>query len=509
MSLAWLLPAAFWLLVVAWRPAVLGFYHDDWFTLRPMSVAATASFMVEQASRPIYGALMSAARLALPTDPLAYQILLALLIAASALAIARLGRRIAVLAGAAPSAAAWAGAFAAATWITAPWEMGVSVWPTTFPAQISVIGFCAMALAVLRDAPLRSKALTALPIFFVASLISELFWLSFLPVLLILLATGRGWVDRARMREVAVLALGFVALQGVLVLQNRLWVLLGVGINRSFNAAWLDTSWLSLSLLPAEISKALIFPTAAWALLAVMLVAALVGAARAGRLRFVSLTLAAMAAGMLLSLLLFALAGYRVESLGVFSRTTVVMSVWLCLLPALVVAGAANQATGLRLASALLLLSFLALLALSAVRNTDAWISSWRFQQALLDSLPVERLRQARPASFLLIDARKPEGAAEGLEAFWDTSGAIYLRRPELRGVFTPVDYRHFAVMADTASKQTIWNGTEVVQAWCHSPDTPLWSLPASTEVYVWSYPARRLVRLDAPARIGCTPTAQ
>ena len=190
-SPGWLLPALLWLAVVAWRPAVLGFYHDDWATLWPMSAGVFAKFMLEQASRPVYGALMSAARLALPADPLAYQILLVVLIGASAAAIGRLGRRIAVLAGAVPSAATWAGIFAATTWIAIPWGMGVSVWPTTFPAQISVLAFCAMALAVLRETSLRRRALTALPIFFFASLISELFWLSFLPVLLILLGTGR------------------------------------------------------------------------------------------------------------------------------------------------------------------------------------------------------------------------------------------------------------------------------------------------------------------------------
>jgi len=150
-----------------------------------------------------------------------------------------------------------------------------------------------------------------------------------------------------------------------------------------------------------------------------------------------------------------------------------------------------------------------ALLAASSVRNTEAWITSWRFEQALLDSLPVERLRQARPGAFLLIDAQKPEGAVEGLEAFWDTSGAVYLRHPELRGVFTPLAYRYMATAADVGKKLTTWTGTEVVQAWCHTPGTPLWSLAASAEVYVWSYPARQLVRLDAPATLGCKPAAQ
>jgi hypothetical protein len=506
---AWLLPAAVWLLVVAWRPAVLGFYHDDWATLRPMSADLVAKFMTEQVSRPVYGLIMSAARLALPAEPLAYQLLLALLIAASALSIGLLGRRIAVLAGASPAAARWAGAVVAATWIALPWTMGVSVWPTPFPAQVSVVAFCAIALAVLRDVPLRTKLLTALPIFLGASLISELFWLSFLPVLLILLATGSRWIDRERIRQAVVLGTGFVAVQGLLVLQNRLWVMLGIGINRSFNAAWPDTAWLSLSLVPSEFAKAVLFPEAAWALLAGMLGVAVVGAALAGRLRFVAVTLVAMAAGMLLSLLLFALAGYRVESLGVFSRTTTVISVWLCLLPALAVAGAAGRPAMLRGASVLLMLPFVALLAASSVRNTEAWITSWRFEQALLDSLPVERLRQARPGAFLVIDAQKPEGAVEGLEAFWDTSGAVYLRHPELRGVFTPLAYRYMATAADVGKKLTTWTGTEVVQAWCHTPGTPLWSLAASAEVYVWSYPARQLVRLDAPATLGCKPAAQ
>jgi hypothetical protein len=509
LPLAWLLPAVVWLLVVAWRPSVLGFYHDDWATLRPLSADLFATFMIEQASRPVYGMLMSAARLALPADPLAYQTLLAVLICASALSIGLLGRRIAALAGAAPSAARWAGAAAAATWIAIPWCLGVSVWPTTFPAQVSVVAFCAMTLAVLRDVPLRSKLLTALPIFLFASLISELFWLSFLPVLLILLATGRRWVDRERIRELVILGIGFVAVQGLLVLQNRLWVMLGVGINRSLNAAWLDTAWLSLSLIPSEFSKAVLYPEAAAALLTGMLCVALVGAALARRMRFVIVTLVAMAAGMLVSLLLFALAGYRAESIGVFSRTTVVMSVWLSLLPALAVAGAAGRPAALQVASALLVLALLVILAVSTVRNTDAWITSWRFEQELLDSLPVDRLRQARPGSMLVIDAHKPDGAVEGLEGFWDASGAVYLRKPELRSVFMPLKYRDAVAIADVSKKLTTWDGKAVMQAWCHSPGSPLWSLPASAEVYVWSYPARQLVRLDAPATLGCKAASQ
>jgi hypothetical protein len=394
-------------------------------------------------------------------------------------------------------------------WVTIPWAMGVSVWPTTFPAQISVIGFCAMALAVLGEAPLRKRAVAALSVFLLSSLISELFWLSFGPLLLMLLGTGSRLSDRSKVREVAIFSIGFVAIQGLLVLQNRLWVWLGVGINRSFNAAWPETARLSASLVPSEFTHAVVFPQAAALLLGAMLIVAVAGALDGRRMLFVACTLVAMAGGMLVSLLLFALAGYRVEGFGIFSRTTVVISVWLCLLPALAVAGASRRPAQLRLVSALLVLPVLVLLAASAVRNTQPWIASWRFEQALLDSLPLDRLSQAKPGSALLIDATKPEGAAEGLEAFWDTSGAIYLRRPDLRMVFSPDRLRHFATTADMGKKQSSWNGKELAQAWCHSPDAPLWSLPATGEVYLWSYPAGTLVRVEPGSRVGCTPKAQ
>ena len=66
-SMPWVLPVIVWLAVVAWRPWVTGFYHDDWTVLQPLSHGNALKLFEEQASRPIYALLLVSVRLVLPS----------------------------------------------------------------------------------------------------------------------------------------------------------------------------------------------------------------------------------------------------------------------------------------------------------------------------------------------------------------------------------------------------------------------------------------------------------
>jgi hypothetical protein len=501
----WVLPVIVWLAVVAWRPLIAGFYHDDWSVLQPLLAGDALKLFEDHASRPIYALIIVFVRQLLPMDPVYYQGLLAMLMACSALAIGLFAQRMSDRLTTNSGTASWAGAVSASIWLATPWDLGVSVWPTTFPAQISVTGFCIVGAITLGSDSIRVKLAKALPTFLAISLISELFWLSFIPLIILLVAFGTGFSNWRKQKEAILLLIGFGGIQVLLATLNRMLVFFGFGINRSFNTSVLETTWLSLRLLPSEFSKAVVSPFLFWAIGFGLVAGVIVCALFHPKTKIIAVVLLAVGAGCLISIFLFALAGYRVESIGIFSRTTVVISVWLSLIPALAIAVAKEFNSWIKWtlnsASVLLLL----VLASSSVINLQAWRKSWQFQKALLSSIPIEELnRMAEKDSFILIDADKPESAVEGLEGFWDLSGALFTQYPALGDRFASKRNRHFATIVDRSKKQTTWDGAAIVQSWCHSPQVALWKLSAPSQAYLWSYSARQLTRLDNPVQLGC-----
>jgi len=508
-AMPWILPVIVWFAVVAWRPWFTGFYHDDWTVLQPLSHGNALKLFEEQASRPIYALLLVSVRLVLPMDPFYYQGLLVILLACSALAIGLFAQRLANHFVVNTETASWAGAVSASIWLATPWDLGVSVWPTTFPAQISVIGFCIVGAITLGNDSTRAKLEKALPTFLAISLISELFWLSFIPLTVLLIALGSGFIDWRKQKETVLLFVGFGAVQVFLGAFNRLLVFFDIGTNRSFNPSFIDTTLLSLRLLPSEFSRAVVFPQLMGSIVIFLLVGIVICAIFHKKRNHVFGVLIGIGVGCLISTMLFALARYRVESIGVFSRTTIVITVWLSLIPALAIAVTEKVSSwikwSLRGITILLLVGF----SLSSVINLQGWIRSWEFQKDLLRSFPAEEIvSEAEYDSFILVDAARPENSVEGLEGFWDLGDALLSQYPVLKvriaREILPGRPRRFATVLDRNNKQTSWDGVEVVQSWCHSPNEALWRLPAPSQVYLWNYSAQQFTRLDNPVQLGC-----
>lgn len=501
----WMIPAIVWFAVVSWRPLVVGFYHDDWVVLRPLLFEDGIKLFIDQASRPIYALLITLVRVVLPMDPFYYQCLLAFLLALSAFAIGVFAKTLSHVICNDERASSWSGALAASTWLAIPWNLALSVWPTTFPFQVSVIGFSIVGTVVLGSNSIKSKLAKALPVFFLTSLISEVFWLSFLPLLFMLFVFGNGFTGWRRYKEIIVLLMGFLAIQSVLVIYNRLFVYFGVGTNRSFNASFVDTAWLSLGLIINEISKSILYPIVFLSLIVSISFIIAYAAIFKNKRRAVLGVVGGVVFGSLISVLFYALAGYRIESIGIFSRTTAAISVWICLVPALLCSVVEKTSVCSRWVANGIVLFLVLFLSLSSINNLQAWIRSWQFQQSLLATFPsLELSKIAAKDSFVIIDADKPENSSEGLEAFWDVTSALNITKPEMKESFFSKRYRQFAVMANRGKILTTWDGSEIVQSWCHAPKVPLWKLDAPSQVYLWSYSSRQLTRLNNPAELGC-----
>ncbi|MGE8106557.1 hypothetical protein ACQKP1_22985 [Allorhizobium sp. NPDC080224] len=503
------LPCIVWILVVAWRPWVTGFYHDDWAVFVHVSQSNIPNIFLEQASRPIYALALVSLALILPLDPFYYQVALVVITAVCSASVGLLAKTIASYFVANSATALWSGSLAASFWLAAPWGLGFSVWPTTFAAQISVIGFCIIGIVILGTSTTRSKLLKALPIFVGISLISELFWLSFIPLIILLVAIGGGPFHLKKPKDIIVVLSGFVVAQFILVMFNRGIAYVGASIDRSFNYSFFDTALLSIRLLPSEILNSVVFPDILGIAIVIFLFGLFAFVSFYEKRAQVFLVLIAIAVGCLTSIILFALAHYRIQSTGVFSRTTVVITLWLVLIPAVSWAVVEKCKHHVKFFVFSILIGFLVIFSFSSIYNLQSWVRSWKFQTDLLDRFPAENLiEQAEYDAFILVDAVKPENSVEGLEAFWDLGGALLVRYPALQARIAreviPGRPRRFATMLNRNNMQTTWDGVEIVQSWCHSPDIALWRLPAPTEVYLWSHASRRLSRLENPTNLGC-----
>ena len=495
-----------WLAVVSWRPFSLGFYHDDWAILRKFPTSQIPKTLEELASRPLYGFLLVFFRTLLPFDPVFWHILLGILVAASALAIGLFSKQLAKYITDDQATAEWSGAIASATWIATPWDLGVTAWPTTFNMQISVIGFCLVGYVTINNESLKSKFAKALPVFLVSSLISELFWLSFIPLILIsMMVEHKSQSKHRKWREAMLLFVGFCVVQLFLVGLNRGLAYAGIGISKTFNTIWLNSTFLSLRLLPAEFDRSVVWPLASWITLCTMFVTLILCAAFHPKRKLIGGALLAIASGGLLSLVLFAVAGYRVEAIGTSSRTTAAISVWLSLIPALTLAVSEHFGRAIqRFALAAVLLVVL-IFSASSIHNLQAWIKSWKFEKQLLRDFPAAEIAQsATRNSFVLVDAEHPSGYAEGFEAFWDIGGALYASYPIVRQAFAPDGFHDFATMANISRMRTSWDGSRLVQSWCSSPQSTLWGFAAQGDLYLWKQSGQELVRLTAPVDLGC-----
>lgn len=499
------IPAIVFICLLSWRPFFLGFYHDDWYNiLRPLSYSERDEF-INQITRPLYWAGTAFLRRTIFDSPVAWHTVLAALVTLNAVAIGAVGHRLAALISDDRDTARWSMALCASVWLALPWALGLTVWPTPTVGQLAITCFCGVALALLSEAPLRNRLYAGGGLFLLGQLINELFWFSFIPLLIINAAADRTRYGAVRWRHIGLLAGGFLALQAFPLVANRALHAFGIGINRSFNPNWFDTIFLSLRLLPQEVNRAVVYPQAFWAVLAVLFAAIVYGLATHRNRLLIFACLIAVIAGGVGSAIMFALAGYRLESVGVFSRTMSTASVWFSLLPALVLGAVGSVGRLGRRAAILGLCALITILGISAQDRLAEWVASWERQKALLAFFPGEKLADtASPNAFIVVYLPKQATAVEGFEAFWDMTGALMNTFPRLQERLAPEQVRYFATAVRADRHHVKWDGAGMTTSWCAPAQGELWRLPAEGELYVWEAETGRLHRYDQSVDFGC-----
>lgn len=487
-----------WLALVAWRPFLFGFYHDDWNSVAlPLSRSASLPMLLAaDPGRPLYIVILYALR-ALLTDNVGWwQALLALVHLLNALAICRLVFHVFV--DEPPAARRLAGTIAGAFWLVFPWSLGYSAWAIMLPPDIGLLLAILGVTQVMRPTAGRKSLALALLLLGASWLIYESTWLMWLPFSLLMLARSRWDVSLRSMAwrffgTACTLQLLFIVANRVISAHSTMGKKLSVDI-----LAILDTDrhLLLNQLLPSLHGEVVI-----GACFVLLLGALLLNVAGwlAAPLR--PLALVTMLFGLALSVMIYAAAGYGIEWIGLFSRVTLPLSFWASLIFASLFMLAWIGAS--RYQKAIVLLSLLGIMlpfSSSLIEQSKYWSKSWDEQKSILAALPSSNVARLNYESILLVDIPRGTPPVFTFSAYWDVSGAVV---PRIENFVYQEKLHAFASVLRKHEWRTTWDGKVVRQYWCTAPDSVLWEMDA-TQVYMWVYPAEQATAMSAAFDIGC-----
>ena len=494
-----LIIGVFWMALVAWRPMIFGFYHDDWISVAlPLDRSKSLiELLVTDPSRPLYIIVLYALRFFLTDKAVLWQGLLALVHLLNALAIYRLvtcifteelvcDRRL-------------VGVFAATLWLAYPWSLGYSAWSIMLLPDIGFLLAIVGVTQVMRQDP---KVVAALVLLSLSWLIYESTWLIWLPFSLLFLART------FRFPELRINAWRFLwmscLLQALFIIANRLisaQSLHGKKLSVNLLSTLSTDAHLFLNqLLPALPGNFLL-----GICLALILAGVLLNLCRRLVIPMNIFTFFSMFLGLSSSVLIYAAAGYGIEWTGLFSRVTLPISFWLSMIFASLFMLAWSGATIYQKAIALLAsLGIIVLLCNSLLQQSRLWANSWQQQQKILTALPQNVVDLVGQHSLLIADIPRGDAPVFTFSAFWDISGAVIPRMSNYSPNQKPYDA--FATVMRRGEWRTTWDGKVVRQYWCHSPEALLWGIEAK-QVYIWAYPDEYASAIQAPFDIGCSPT--
>lgn len=435
-------------LVVAWailylpRPFQLGFYGDDWWYLieplhatTPFSFDRLHYFAASYGARPLQGLMAFIVMSIAGVSPAAVQFISTLLVLAAALSLRSwLNRIMSIFLGYHNVA----GDFAVVFWLAMPWMLGETAWPTqmhNFGAQI-LFTELARLLLVRKRLTIGVAALVTTGIVG-SSLFYEAFYLAILPVVLFYWMVGRG---PAKSRRDLILLIGICCLaQAMAIAFNRYCAYIGFGPTKLFNHHWLR--WTAGNLLAYP--KALLNSFPEYRLPGLLLVLLIVvctvwlwntktnlESTRLFRVYLISLMAIAVAM-VLVSNIIYSIAGYGIAPLGFGSRTFYAASLafsiaFFALICSVFLPGARVAKLSLISTAAALIL----VLALAQQYRLAEWAGAWREELRILQSAPVDEI-QNLPTQAAIFYAGPSDYHGVGIFGVeWDLTAAVASRTP-------------------------------------------------------------------------------
>ena len=479
-----LLLTAIWLCIVAWRPFVLGFYHDDWSIIAdaarrgaPFSAARFNAIFSVFAPRPLFAVVLTTASSLFDANPFLWQTAGALLSLAVAFAIRHFVDAISERSGIENGNA---GLIAGACWLVLPTTLGSTAWPVGLPALAGVLAFLASGTVLLRTPRFEPGNYWPAVILYAVSLFTyETFYFQFAPVIVLAWALRK---PRISQKQLVLCILCFSGVQAAAIVWNRIASHLPLAVSKSFHPDWPRIFVGSFVRLPHQLLVA--FQEVRYPMIVVVLLLL--------ALLFIAPRKSGMVTGLiavfavLISVAVYAVAGYGLTAVGLLSRTFLGVNVWFCIGFGTAVA-MQNWSLQRRKLALALPIAFLTLCGVATIYRTGEWARSWREQRAIIASAPLDALSRLPSDALVLADVPSEVGGVTIFEAPWDISGALAFSQ------------RRFTVKREWKSS---WNGTTLHQSWGDSSGTDFLDLPAR-ELWIWRWPANTLTRVESTGSLN------
>ncbi len=468
-----ILLVAGWALLYLPRPFQLGFYADDWWQLiEPQHSTAPFSlnrlhyfvgFGTSYAARPLQGLTAFLATSIAGESPAAMQFISTLLVLAAALSLRSwLNRLMNIF----PAYRNVAGDFAVIFWLSMPWMLGETAWPTVIHNFGAQILFTELARLLLARERLTIGVAALVTVGIVgSSLFYEAFYFAILPVVIFYWVVGRG---PAKSRRHLAVLLGICCLaQALPIALNRYSARLGAPATKRFNHDWLR--WAAGNLLAYP--KALINSFSEYRLVGLFLallavVCALwlwnternLESARLFRTYLIGF-IAVSVAIVVISDAIYSAARYGVASVGFGSRTFYAASLAFSIaFFALICSAFLPGARAARLSLISAAGALIVVLALAQQNRVSEWAHSWSEELRILQSAPMDEI-QSLPAQAAIFYAGPSDYHGVGIFGVeWDMTAAVASKSP-LNENRRPYQELHSIYPATNRFNWT-WNGT-------------------------------------------------
>lgn len=498
-ALSFLIILLSWFAFIAWRPLLLGFYHDDWVLLT-IQYPYGQPMIIGGIYRPLSVFFNYLAVILFEQNVYYWHIYGSALVLTCSLAIYGCVYRLVNVIYDNNFTAQFSGIFSSVSWMLLPWGFGYSAWPAMFPGMIAILFFTFVITCITYE----SKKLQAFAmfLFLIAGLTYEAFWLTFISLCLIKLSCQ----EKINWKNIAGTFVAYLFIQILLLAWNRGVNLYFNGPNKvvakSINFDFLDiishVPYRVLSFLGIDASNIEWLFGISSGVLAFLFLWVCRG-------KKVAIVLLACILGASTSLFIYALAGYAVMPSGIFSRTFIAINLWLVIGLGVCFPFFIEKIIGklrvLFLLGCVLILSYLGF---QTVKATFYWAESWEFQSQLMTKVPfqeIEMLPNSKVGVILLLPNR--QGKMEAINAFWDATAMFYLKAPGLR---KEIEKEDLVVMVSRQGEWlSEWDGKSVSQSWCHSPKQLIGSHQIKF-LYAVDLETGALISLQKGWSYGCQP---
>jgi hypothetical protein len=486
-----------WIVLYAFRPFQLGFYHDDWpcfvepaHATAAFSLARLHWFIGSESAfnpRPLLGVVAFFVSSIFGTSAFGFQCASSLLVLLAALSLRSWFN---ALLGTFPAYRSLAADLAAIFWMAMPWMLGVTAWPVLAQTLVAQILFTEVGRRLLRYQQLTPKVAAQLAIALIAcGLTYEAFYFEIFPLIALYAIWRRGPTRNAR-QTISLFAVCSVA-QVIPIAYNRYRASLGLGPNKKFYPDWAHLFSTNLRALPQSLMTSLGEYDLLWAILfAVFAIGSLVllstGLFKKLQRPFCVgvVGILVLACGTLLvSDFTYSIAGYGFTSVGIGSRALYGPSFSLAILFfALSSCVFVDLTRYVRYVLVFAASAILAVMAFAQHERVAEWAHVWQVERQILSTTPVEQMSHLPPNSVILFAGPSEYKGIVIFGAPWDLTYAAFAQSPldrarqAFKGVTTiiPVtDYFRFT-----------WDGTTVVWEY---PGYWVQKTPAE-HVRVWRY---------------------